>query len=132
MGRSALAPNPAALAAAPALLQGLVTSTTTARSPRAALSRRLPGSLRQLRGRGIHCALLAAATVFLLGCQHTLDMPKLQGEQRAATTVRYLGVRGETRLYPDYSALNASILAPPAGAPQGTSTRPVAPQGAPR
>lgn len=37
-------------------------------------------------------------------------MGRVQGQERAATTIRYVGVRGETRLYPDYSALDARIL----------------------
>ena len=54
----------------------------------------------------------AALAAMAGGCQRELDMSRVHGQERAATTVRYLGVRGETRLYPDYGALDARILSP--------------------
>ncbi|AKT43169.1 uncharacterized protein CMC5_074000 [Chondromyces crocatus] len=68
--------------------------------------------------------LLAAVTVFPLGCGHTLVMKETRDPEQPATTVRYLGVRGGTRLYPDYSALKASILAPPGTPSASGSTMP--------
>jgi hypothetical protein len=37
-------------------------------------------------------------------------MGRAHDPSRAATTIRYAGVRGETRLYPDYGSIDASIL----------------------
>jgi hypothetical protein len=39
-------------------------------------------------------------------------MARIYDQERAATTVRYLGVRAETRLYPDYGAIDGRILSP--------------------
>jgi hypothetical protein len=49
------------------------------------------------------------------GCQRELDMARIHGQERAATTIRYHGVREETRVYPDYSAIDARILSQEAG-----------------
>lgn len=62
---------------------------------------------RQLR---LRLFLAAGLALFDQGCQRELDMGRVQDQERAATMIRYLGVRGETRLYPDYSALDARIL----------------------
>jgi hypothetical protein len=57
-----------------------------------------------------------------MGCQRELDMARAYDPSRAATTIRYLGVRGETRQYPDYGSIDASILTDSPGKP-GKSRR---------
>lgn len=82
-------------------------ATAAGRSP---LCNRPPVQLR------LGLLLAAGLALFAQGCQRELDMGRVQGQERAATTIRYLGVRGETRLYPDYSALDARILSRGTGA----------------
>lgn len=50
-------------------------------------------------------------------------MGRIYGQERAATTVRYLGVRGETRLYPDYGSIDARIVSPDQGTPSPSPRR---------
>jgi hypothetical protein len=44
------------------------------------------------------------------GCASPLDMTRAYHPERPALTVVYAGVREETRLYPDYNPIGASIL----------------------
>jgi hypothetical protein len=50
--------------------------------------------------------VLASAT----GCARRLDMASLYPAERPAMTVAYTAVHEETRLYPDYNPIDASIL----------------------
>ncbi len=45
------------------------------------------------------------------GCTTTLSLSELQQPDRPTTTISYTGVRSETRRFPDYSAIDKSILA---------------------
>lgn len=59
------------------------------------------------RSRAVLAALVAGLSG--LGCAR-LDMARAYDAKRPATTIAYTGVREETRLYPDYGGLGASIL----------------------
>jgi len=50
-------------------------------------------------------ALLAGA-----GCARGIDASKVRGPDQPAITIPYTGVREESRLYPDYGHVDASIL----------------------
>jgi hypothetical protein len=51
-----------------------------------------------------------------LGGERELDMAKDYDDRNAATTIRYTGVREETREYPDDGVIQSTILAaPPSG-----------------
>jgi hypothetical protein len=58
-------------------------------------------------------------------CAGRLDMARAYDAERPAATIPYTGVREETRLYPDYGAIDAAILTEPgeakrpAGRPKG-------------
>ncbi len=73
---------------------------------------------------GATWAALVIAVAAAPGCARTLDMAEIHDERRAETTIRYLGVRGETRLYPDYSGIDARILGREEGAGGGPGASP--------
>jgi hypothetical protein len=52
-------------------------------------------------------ALVASAAA---GCARPLNMSRAYDAQRPALTVPYTAVREETRLYPDYNPITATIL----------------------
>lgn len=57
-------------------------------------------------------ALLALpAIVALSGCGRSVNMATAQSPTWNATTIPYAGVREEIRQYPDYSIINAGVLA---------------------
>lgn len=56
------------------------------------------------------------------GCARRVDMSSVRGPGQAALTIPYTGVREESRLYPDYGTISASILteeASPKGGKKG-------------
>lgn len=64
-------------------------------------------------GRRAAWILIACASA---GCARRVDMSSVRGPGQAALTIPYTGVREESRLYPDYGTITASILtddAPP-------------------
>jgi hypothetical protein len=58
-------------------------------------------------------ALAGIAALATSACAGRLDMARAYDAERPAATIPYTGVREETRLYPDYGAINASILTEP-------------------
>jgi hypothetical protein len=54
--------------------------------------------------------LAAGLALASAGCASPLDMNRVYHPERPALTVVYAGVREETRLYPDYNPIGASIL----------------------
>lgn len=85
-----------------------------------------PRWLSVVTGRAGRAALAAGLLLAAGGCRREVDLGRIYGPERAVTTVRYLGVRGETRLYPDYGAIDARILSqgPEGGDASGASTGP--------
>jgi hypothetical protein len=71
---------------------------------------------------------LALALLGASGCVRTLDMPDVHPPTQADVTWGYAAVRSETRLFADYSAVDARILrpadAPAAPAPTADSPEP--------
>jgi uncharacterized lipoprotein NlpE involved in copper resistance len=58
---------------------------------------------------------LCVVLLGLLGCQRELDMAKIYDDRKAATTIRYIGVREGTRQFADYSVIRGTILTEPTG-----------------
>jgi len=73
-------------------------------------------------GRAGRAALAAGLLLASAGCRREVDLGRVYGPERAVTTVRYLGARGETRLSPGYGAIDACIRSPEHdAAPRGRS-----------
>lgn len=59
----------------------------------------------------VQTALTAAILAFTAtGCARQIDLAKVPTPDTPALTIPYTGVREETRLYPDYGPIGASIL----------------------
>lgn len=53
---------------------------------------------------------LALLLLVSAGCAKQLDMSEVRSPEQPSSTIRYTAIRNETRRFPDYSAIDRSIL----------------------